>query len=181
MPRSTRKNRKLSKSRAPIKKKLTKKKQCGGLGWIKRKAPNYDDCGPFRLENSLRYQFSQDEGNVIDSIVKELKNSPTYLAKTFEDYMNSKHKHKPTAFTNVPDSIPLIAYVEIHYNKNGGNPYIKLEFYSQKDSSMSHGATGEQTTFYNCKPFHIKPPIDDSKPPKSNINQQNLSINQNSS
>ena len=76
MPRSTRKNRKLPKSRTHIKKKLTKKKQCGG-SWF-RKQKTYDSCTPHLLHEEKLSFNSTDDNKLIDSIVKELKNSPAY-------------------------------------------------------------------------------------------------------
>jgi len=149
MPRSTRKNRKLPKSRTPIKKKLTKKKQCGG-SWFKKKT--YTSCTQYLLhEEKLLFNYDDDNNKLIDSIVKELKNSPAYLAQKCMTYITD----------NAADASE-IACVYIHYNKVADEPYVKLEFFSQKNKLFNISGSGEDYTVLQCKPFHIKI-IDDSK------------------
>jgi len=165
MPRSTRKTRKLPKSRTPIKKKITKKKQCGGITWWSKKKSGYDNCRP-QLNHKVTFTFNEREVTKIDSIVKELKNSPTYLAKKFEDNLRNS-------------SSTIIAYVKIHYNKKPPSdtaPYVELEFWGQQGWAGSSGSTSGSVTNLNCEPFHIKTPIDDSQTIEPNEPNDNVQL-----
>jgi hypothetical protein len=156
MPRSTRKTRKLPKSRTPIKKKITKKKQCGGVlkGFFKKKKKTYDSCTPRLLHTEkLSFNSTEDNNKLIDSIVKELKNSPAYLAQKCGTYITA----------DISNNTSEIAYVYIHYNKkpHSVSPYVELKFFANM--------IGNQNP--DCEPFHIKT-IDDSQTNEPNDNVQ---------